>query len=70
MYNKVSTDLNFVARERDVAQLWKEKDIVHKSFALRDDSKEHFTFFDGPPTLISAISRPASLRICSPASGP
>ena len=50
MYNKVSTDLNFVARERDVAQLWKEKDIVHKSFALRDDSKEHFTFFDGPPT--------------------
>ena len=50
MYNKVSTDLNFVARERDVAQLWKDKDIVHKSFALRDDSKEHFTFFDGPPT--------------------
>jgi len=49
MYNKVSTDMNFVAREREVAQLWKEKDIIRKSFKLREGA-EHFTFFDGPPT--------------------
>ena len=49
MYNKVPTDLNFVSREREVARLWKEKDVIHKSFDLRKDG-EHFTFFDGPPT--------------------
>ena len=31
MYNKVPTDLNFVSREREVARLWKEKDVIHKS---------------------------------------
>ena len=49
MYNKVPTDLNFVSREREVARLWKEKDVIHKSFDLRKGG-EHFTFFDGPPT--------------------
>ena len=49
MYNKVPTDLNFVSREREVARLWKEKDVIRKSFDLRKDG-EHFTFFDGPPT--------------------
>ena len=49
MYNKVPTDLNFVSREREVARLWKEKDVIRKSFALHQDG-EHFTFFDGPPT--------------------
>ena len=49
MYSKVPTDLNFVSREREVARLWKEKDVIHKSFDLRKDG-EHFTFFDGPPT--------------------
>ncbi len=50
MYKKVSTDMNFAAREQEVLNLWKEKDIVRRSFHLRDDSKELFTFFDGPPT--------------------
>jgi len=49
MYNKVSTDMNFVAREREVSQLWKDKDIIRKSFHLRDGG-DQFTFFDGPPT--------------------
>ena len=49
MYNKVPTDLNFVAREREVARLWKDKDVIRKSFDLRKGG-EHFTFFDGPPT--------------------
>ena len=49
MYNKVATDMNFVAREREVSEMWKEKDIVRKSFHLRDGNPQ-FTFFDGPPT--------------------
>ncbi len=49
MYNKAATDMNFVSREQAIAALWKEKDIVRKSFRLRDGA-ERFTFFDGPPT--------------------
>ena len=49
MYNKVSTDMNFVAREQEITRMWKEKDIVRKSFHLRDGAPQ-FTFFDGPPT--------------------
>ncbi len=49
MYNKVATDMNFVAREKQTAEMWKEKDILRKSFHLRD-GRENFTFFDGPPT--------------------
>lgn len=54
MYNKVATDMNFVSREKAIAGLWKEKDIIRKSFHHRDGS-ERFTFFDGPPTALSLI---------------
>ena len=50
MYKKVTTDMNFAARELDVLKFWKENDIVRKSFHLRDDAKDTFTFYDGPPT--------------------
>ena len=49
MYNKVAKDLNFPAREKEIAQLWKDKDIVRRSFHFRDGAKR-LTFFDGPPT--------------------
>ena len=49
LYNKVATDMNFVQREKEVAQMWKEKDIIRKSFHHREGA-ENFTFFDGPPT--------------------
>ena len=49
MYRKVSTDMNYVEREKAVLELWKQKDIIRKSFHHRDGS-ERFTFFDGPPT--------------------
>lgn len=48
-YHKVATDMNFVGREREVAEFWREKDIIRKSFALREGA-EPFTFYDGPPT--------------------
>ena len=31
MYNKVATDMNFVTREKAIAELWKQKDIIRKS---------------------------------------
>lgn len=49
MYKKVSTDLSFVDREKQVVDFWKENDIFKKSIENREGS-EVFTFFDGPPT--------------------
>ncbi len=50
MYKKVSTNLDFVQAEQEVLAFWKENDIIHKSFHLRDDAEKAFTFYDGPPT--------------------
>ncbi len=50
MYRKVSTELNFAQREKEVLAFWKEKGIVEKNAHLRDGAGESFTFFDGPPT--------------------
>ena len=49
MYKKVSTDLNFVEREKKVEQFWKENDIFRKSMENRKEC-ETYTFYDGPPT--------------------
>lgn len=49
MYNKVSTDLNFVEREKQVLNFWKENNIFEKSMSLREEGPT-FTFYDGPPT--------------------
>ena len=49
MYNKVDASQGTVSREKDIAKLWKEKDVIQKSFDSNKDG-EHFTFFDGPPT--------------------
>jgi len=49
MYKKVSTDLNFVDREKAVEQFWKENKIFEKSMENRKEG-ETYTFYDGPPT--------------------
>lgn len=49
MYRKVSTDLSFVEREKEVVEFWKQNDIFKKSIENRKDG-ENFTFYDGPPT--------------------
>lgn len=49
MYNKVSTNLNFVEREKQVLNIWKENNIFEKSIDLRKDGST-YTFYDGPPT--------------------
>ena len=49
LYNKVSTDLNFVEREAKTVAFWKENDIFQKSMEQREGN-ETYTFYDGPPT--------------------
>ena len=49
MYNKVSTDLNFVQREKKVLEFWNENKIFEESTKLRKGEKK-FTFYEGPPT--------------------
>ena len=49
MYEKVSTDLNLVEREKQVEEFWKENRIFEKSMKMREGC-ETFTFYDGPPT--------------------
>ena len=49
MYKKVSTDLNFVEREKKVEQFWKDNNIFQKSIDSRKEGPV-YTFYDGPPT--------------------
>ncbi len=49
MYEKVSTDLNLVQREKQVEKFWKDHDIFRKSMKLREGCPT-YTFYDGPPT--------------------
>ena len=49
MYQKVDASLNFVDREKEVCQFWKENDIFKKSMDSRKEG-ETYTFYDGPPT--------------------
>ena len=49
MYQKVSTNLNFVEREKKTEQFWKENHIFEKSMEQRKEG-ETYTFYDGPPT--------------------
>ena len=49
MYNKVSTNMNFVEREKETEKFWKDNDIFRKSMENRKEG-EVYTFYDGPPT--------------------
>lgn len=49
MYQKVSTDLKFVDREKKTEKFWEENDIFRKSMENRKEG-ETYTFYDGPPT--------------------
>ena len=49
MYDKVSTDLRFVDREKQVETFWREHDIFRKSVESRKGGPA-YTFYDGPPT--------------------
>ena len=49
MYKKVDTSLNFVGREREVIEFWRENDVFEKS-VKKNEGGEEFSFYDGPPT--------------------
>ena len=49
MYQKVSTNLNSVEREKEVLKFWKDNDIFKKTFTQREGCPK-WTFYDGPPT--------------------
>ena len=49
MYKKVSADMNFVEREKEIKNFWRENDIFGKSIRLRQGSPTYM-FYDGPPT--------------------
>ncbi len=49
MYSKVNTDMNFVEREKEVEQFWKEDNTFKKSMEQREGCPT-YTFYDGPPT--------------------
>ena len=49
IYEKVSTNLNFVEREKETRKFWEENEIFEKSIDIREKG-EYYTFYDGPPT--------------------
>lgn len=49
MYKKVSTNLNFVEREKQIEKFWNDNNIFQKSIDERKEG-EVYTFYDGPPT--------------------
>ena len=49
MYKKVSTNLNFVEREKQTEKFWRDNEIFKKSMDSRKEG-ETYTFYDGPPT--------------------
>ena len=49
VYEKVSTNLNFVEREKATRSFWEKNRVFERSIDIRKDG-ENFTFFDGPPT--------------------
>ena len=49
MYKKVTTDLNFVDREKATERFWEENHIFEKSMEERKGN-DIYMFYDGPPT--------------------
>ena len=49
MYDKVSTDLKFVEREKEVEKFWENEHIFEKSIKMREGCTP-YVFYDGPPT--------------------
>ena len=49
MYKTVSTDMNFVEREKQVEKFWEDNQIFEKSMKVREGNPS-YVFYDGPPT--------------------
>ena len=64
MYKKVSTNLNFVEREKKTEKFWRDNDIFKKSMDSRKEG-ETYTFYDGPgkPRFFQACTKDGQ-KIC------
>lgn len=51
MYQKVSTDLNFVDREKEVEKFWRENDIFKKSMENRKEGPT-YTFYEDRKSVV------------------
>ena len=49
MYKKVSTDINYVDREKETEKFWEDNHIFEKSMEDREGCPQYM-FYDGPPT--------------------
>lgn len=49
MYRKVSTNISFPEKEREILQFWKDSQIFEKSMTQWEDAPP-YVFYDGPPT--------------------
>lgn len=49
LYDKVSANMNFIEREKEVEKFWRENNIFEKSIETHKEG-ETYTFYDGPPT--------------------
>ncbi len=49
IYEKVSTNLDFVKREKETRAFWEASGVFEESIRMREGC-EGFTFYDGPPT--------------------
>lgn len=63
MYNPVESNLNFVEREKQVLEFWKENKIFEKS-VQKNEGKPEFSFYDGPPIVPAERADLAVLALC------
>ncbi|MCL2702155.1 MAG: isoleucine--tRNA ligase [Defluviitaleaceae bacterium] len=49
MFDKVTSSMDFTAREQEILKFWEDNKIFEKSIGLREGAPV-FTFYDGPPT--------------------
>ena len=49
LYDKVDTSLDFAGREKGVVDFWNENGVFEQS-VKKNEGKEEFSFYDGPPT--------------------
>ncbi len=49
MYKKVETSLNFLEREKEILEFWKQNKVFSQNVNM-NVGKQEFTFYDGPPT--------------------
>ena len=50
IYDSVNTDMDFVGREHQVEEFWRDENIFEKSEEDNKGKGETYTFYDGPPT--------------------